>query len=407
MTKHTIDRLGHQGDGLAEGPIYVPRTLPGEDVTGVIEGDVLQDVRIIASSPHRVAPPCPHFAKCGGCQLQHASDDFLADWKQEVVRTALAAHGLEAPFLPIAVSPARSRRRATLAARRTKKGATVGFHGKASDTIVEIPACELLHPDLLGAIPAAEAMARVGASRKNNLSIAITVTRNGLDLAVNKGKPPDGQMRLDLARLAQEHYLARLTWNGEAIATRLPPEQTFDGITVIPPPGAFLQATAEGETALRGDVADIVSQAGRIVDLFAGCGTFALPLARKASVHAVESAPEMLAALDQAWRHAKGLKSVTSQTRDLFRRPLSVKELGTYDAAVIDPPRAGAAAQMEALGHSGVPVIAHVSCNPVTFARDARTLVRHGYRVTRVRVVDQFRWSPHVELVSEFRRDRT
>ncbi len=405
MQKVTIDRLGHQGDGIAEGPIYAPRTLPGEVVSGALDGNTLRDVRIHAPSPARVTPPCRHFSTCGGCQLQHASDDFVADWKEQVVRTALAAQGIEAPFRPMAISPPNSRRRATLAARRTKKGAMAGFHRRGSDQIVEIPDCQLLHPDLMAALPVAEDAARCGASRKHALAVSATTSRNGLDIAVSDGKELDGPLRQELAQLAQRHDLARIAWNGETIATRLAPEQDFDGVTVVPPPGAFLQATAEGEAALRADVTAALATARRVVDLFAGCGTFALPLARGARVDAAEGAPGMVAALDHAWRHATGLKSLTAGTRDLFRRPLMAEELAGYDGAVIDPPRAGASAQVAELVRAGLPVIAYVSCHPASFARDARDLLVAGYHLAGVRVVDQFRWSAHVELVAEFRRD--
>ena len=214
----------------------------------------------------------------------------------------------------------------------------------------------------------------------------------------------DPQMRVELAALAQAHQVARLVWQDEVIVTLNPPVQDFDGIAVVPPPGAFLQATDHGERTLRAAVVRIVGDAGRIVDLFAGSGTFALPLARNAEVHAVEGEAEMLAALDRGWRTGKGLKRVTTETRDLFRRPLEPDELRKFDAAVIDPPRAGAEAQIATLAQSEIKTVAMVSCNPVTFARDARTLVQAGFAMGPVQVVDQFRWSPHVEVVAGFTR---
>src|SRR6056297_1594281 len=297
MEEYRIIRLGHLGDGIAEGPLFAPLTLPGEVIAAQRNGDQLSDVKIVTPSSDRVAPPCRHFKSCGGCQLQHASNAFLADWKVDVVRTALAAQGIEADFAPVHVSPPLSRRRATFAARRTKKGAMAGFHAKGSDVITDIPECQLLHPELLQARPAAEALAMAGASRKHSLDVAVTLSLNGLDIAVSGGKPLDGPLRLELAQLAEVHDLARLAWEDEIIATRLPPEQNFGGVTVIPPPGAFLQATQDGEAALRREVGQITKGAKRIVDLFAGCGTFALPLAREAEIHAVEGDPAMIAAL--------------------------------------------------------------------------------------------------------------
>ncbi|MFO7759884.1 MAG: class I SAM-dependent RNA methyltransferase [Roseovarius sp.] len=402
MTRHIITRLGHHGDGIAEGPVYAPRTLPGEVVTGTEDGQILRDIRIIEPAPERVAPPCRHFRSCGGCQLQHASDAYVARWKAEVVETALAAHDIAAQISAVHTSPPRSRRRATLAARRTKAGAMAGFHARGSDTITEIPDCQLLHPDLMPGLPLAEGLARAGTSRKAPLAVTLTRSRGGLDVAVAGGKPADGPLRATLAGLAQTHDLARLAWGDEVIVTRRIPEQQFGPARVVPPPGAFLQATDHGVAALLEAVETILAGATRVVDLFAGCGTFTLPLARHAPLHAVEGDAAMLAALDQGWRHAQGLKPVTTEARDLFRRPLLAEDLARYDAALLDPPRAGAEAQIAQIASARLPRIAYVSCNPVTFARDARHLIAHGYEMGAVRVVDQFRWSAHVELIAGF-----
>ncbi|MEW2912118.1 class I SAM-dependent RNA methyltransferase [Leisingera sp. JC11] len=405
-TTATISRLGHQGDGVADGPLFVPRTLPGEVVSGIAEGSRLTEIRIETPSEHRVQPPCRHYKACGGCQLQHASDAFVAGWKTDVVRNALAAQGLETEFRPIQTSPPRSRRRATLAVRRTKKAAMAGFHGQASDVITEIPDCQLLEPALMAAIPVAEALALAGASRKTPLAVTITTSDAGLDMLVRNGKPLDGPLRIELAQLADRHRIARLTWDDEPVAMEQPPEQPFGAAHVCPPPGAFLQATREGEGALLAAVQEITSGAKRIVDLFAGCGTFTLPLAQTAEVHAVEGERDMVKALDAGWRKAKGLKKVTTEARDLFRNPLLPEDLNpfgaAFDAAVIDPPRAGAEAQVAQLAKARTPVIAYVSCNPVSFARDAKALVAAGYSLDWVQVVDQFRWSAHTELAARF-----
>lgn len=371
-------------------------------VTGTLDGQTLSDVRILTPSADRVSPPCRHFRSCGGCQLQHASDGFLAAWKQEVVRTALAAHGLSADFLPIHISPPQSRRRATLAVRRTKKGALAGFHARASDTIIDIADCKLLHPDLMRALPAARDLALAGASRKSGLAVTVTRSLGGLDVAVTEGKPADGPLLIALAALAERHDLARLAWEGEVVVIRRDPEQAFGAARVTPPPGAFLQATAEGEAALRAETETILDGARRIVDLFAGCGTFALPLARQAQVHAVEGDGAMTDALARGWRKTPGLRPLTTETRDLFRRPLLPEELTRFDAAVIDPPRAGAEAQIAEIIRARLPRLAYVSCNPATFARDARMLLAQGYAMGPLRVIDQFRWSAHVELVAGF-----
>ncbi|MGP3724940.1 class I SAM-dependent RNA methyltransferase [Cereibacter sphaeroides] len=399
----TIERLGHLGDGIGQG-VFVSGALPGETVEGEVVQDRMAAPRIVTPSPDRVRPPCPHARSCGGCLLQHASDGFVADWKQEVVRSALAGQGIEAPFRPIAVSPPASRRRATLSARRTKGGALVGFHARQSGTIVAIPECKLLHPDLMAAMPALEALVKTGGSRSGELSLTVTRSLGGPDVAVTGGKPLDAGLRAALAQVAEAQALARLTWEGETIALRVPPAQPFGPARVVPPPSAFLQATAEGEAALLSAVRDAIGEARTVTDLFAGAGTFSLPLAAGAEVHAVEGDAAMMAALDRGWRQAPGLKRVTVETRDLFRRPLEPDELRRTEAVVIDPPRAGAEAQARTLARAAVPVVAFVSCNPVTFARDALILMRGGYRLDWVQVVDQFRWSSHVELAARFSR---
>lgn len=405
--KLLIDRLGHLGDGIAkgpEGPIYIPGLLPGEEVEGTIQGDRLLDPRIVTPSPDRKKPPCPHARSCGGCLMQHASDAFVTEWKEGIVKGALAGQGLDAPFRPTHTSPPNSRRRATLAARKTKGGALIGFHARGSDLIIPVPGCHLLHPDLLATLPALESLTRAGGSRSTELALTVTRSLAGPDVAVTGGKELDATLRMDLARIAESHGLSRLTWDGETVALRAAPMQRFGKALVAPPPGAFLQATAEGEAALLSAVADAIAGARRIADLFAGCGTFALPLAEQAEVHALEGDTAMTAALEKAWRATPGLKKVIAETRDLFRRPLEPDEFKGIDAVVIDPPRAGAEAQFATLARSDVPVIAAVSCNPATFARDARMLVQAGWHLDWVQVVDQFRWSAHVELVARLSR---
>ena len=396
----TIDRLGHLGHGIAPGPIYVPGTLPGEVVEGTPDGDRLLDPRIVTPSTSRIKPPCRPARACGGCQLQHASEAFVAQWKQEVVTNALAAQGLTADFLPLVTSPPRSRRRATLSARRTKGGVLLGFHARASDTIAEIPDCQLLHPGILAAFPGLQALVMAGGSRTAELALQVTLTRGGPDVVVTGGKPLDAALRLDLARLVETHAFSRLTWDGETVALRDRPALTMGNATVVPPAGAFLQATQEGEAALLSAVKRALGPQKRVVDLFSGVGTFTLPLAQEMEVHAVEGDAAMTKALDLAARNAPNLHRISTETRDLFRRPLEPDELKPFSAAVIDPPRAGAEAQTTTLAASKIPVIAAVSCNPVTFARDAKALLEAGYRLDWVQVVDQFRWSTHIELVA-------
>lgn len=397
----TIESLTHLGMGRAsDGRALLPRVLPGEEV------DVAQDgtLRIITPSTARVAAPCRHFKSCGGCAMQHASDAFVADWKQDIVAKALSSRGLDPVFRPIVTSPARSRRRAKLSGRRTKKGAMIGFHAKASDTLVQVPECQLLSPALIASFPALEALTVLACSRKGEIDLTVTEAPLGADVLVGTEKELTPQLRVELAGLANQYGLSRLAWNDETVVMINPPAQDFGGTTVVPPPGAFLQATKHGEQTLLQAVLEITGKASRIVDLFAGSGTFTLPMAKQAEVHAVEGEKAMLDALDRGWREGHQLRRVTTEARDLFRRPLEADELRHFDAAVIDPPRAGAEAQIETLTQSDVKTIAMVSCNPVTFARDAQTLVDAGYALPWVQVVDQFRWSPHTEVVAAFTR---
>lgn len=399
MEQYKIDRLGHQGDGIAEGPVYVPGALPGEIVQGTLDGSVLRDAKIIEPSSDRVRPPCSHAKSCGGCQLQHASDDFVAKWKMEVVERALAAHGITTQMRPILTSPAQSRRRAAFSAKRTKKAAIAGFHKKQSDIVIAIPNCQLVHPDVMAALPLVEELAVVGGSRKGEISVLVTLTDNGLDLSVSGGKPIDDALRITLSDLTRKYNIARISWDDEIALQREKPILRMGNAPVSPPPGAFLQATKDGEAALVAAVKEIVGSAKRVADLFAGCGTFALPLAEKAEVLAVEGDKAMTHALEEGWRQGKNLKKLTPIARDLFRNPLLPDELAKMDALVIDPPRAGAEAQVAQIAKSNVPVIAHVSCNPTTFARDCGTLIAAGYQLDWVQTVDQFRWSTHVEVV--------
>ena len=394
-----IQSLTHTGLGRAEDGTMVPCTLPLEEVEVTDDG-----VRIVSPSAARVSPPCRHYKSCGGCAMQHASDAFVAAWKASTVERALSAQGIEATIAGSITSPIKSRRRAKLAGRRTKKGTLVGFHARASDTLVEVPDCQLLAPELIATLPALNALTALAASRKAEVAMTVSLSVDGPDVHIQTEKELTTDLRVDLAQWANQYGIARLVWVDEPVVTIHPPRQDFGGSLVVPPPGAFLQATKHGETALQDAVSAIVGDADKVADLFAGSGTFTLPLARKASVHAVEGVREMMDALDRGWRSTGGLHRVSVETRDLFRRPLLPDELNEFDAIVIDPPRAGAEAQVAEIAESKVATVAMVSCNPVTFARDARTLIDAGFALGPVTVVDQFRWSHHTEVVAAFTR---
>lgn len=397
-----IERLGHRGEGVAEGPTFVAGALPGEVIEGEVEDGRIRKPRILTPSSDRVAAPCPHYRRCGGCVLQHASDTFVAGWKIDRVISALAAQGVEAKVRTLHTSPPRSRRRAVFSARRTKSAAEVGFHARASDQIVPVPECLVVTPAIRAALPTLEQITRHVGSRKGEVKITVTEVDAGLDLLIDEGKPLSPQELQEVGALARRVGARRVTAGDEALEFE-PVRVSFDGIGVPLPPGAFLQATIEGEAALRAGVVEALRDAkGPVADLFAGCGTFALPLSRSREVYAVEGSTSLTAALDAGWRHSSGLRQVTTEARDLFRRPLLPDELSGFGGVVLDPPRAGAQAQVEQVADARVPRVAMVSCNPITFARDAARLLSSDYVLNWIDVVDQFRWSAHVELVAAF-----
>ena len=406
MTLWTVERLGRKGDGVAisgDARALAPLVLPGEVIEGEAEDGRIAAPRIVSPSPERVKAPCPHYRACGGCALMHATDAFTAGWKVQVVMAALAAQGVEAPDPTLHISPLRSRRRAVLSGRRTKKGALLGFHARGSDVIADLSTCLVLRPEIVAALPLLRRIVTLGASRSAELSLAVIHGPAGLDVAVRGGKPLEPQLFAGLAALAAEGDLARLDWDGETI-TRRPPLLPMGRAQIVPPPGAFLQATAEGEAALLGAVRRGTEGARRIADLFAGAGTFTLPLAERAAVHAVEGLDAPLHALDSAWRRTTGLQQVTTEVRDLANRPLIAAELTDFDAIVIDPPRSGAARQMAEIAAARVRRVVSVACDPVTFSRDARILADAGFRIETLDVVDQFRFSPHVEIAAALTR---
>jgi 23S rRNA (uracil1939-C5)-methyltransferase len=405
-----IERLGHRGDGIAggpEGPLYVPYVLPGETVeVEPVPGhpDRRHMVRIEVASPSRIAPICPHFGVCGGCALQHWDASRYRAWKRELVVSALAQAGLDAPVDDLVDAHGAGRRRAVFHARRgTHDVLEVGFAAYRAHHVVPIDRCPVLAPELAGAIEAAWAIAELLRPARKPLDIQVTASNAGLDIDARGSGPLSPALVSRLAGLAAAHRLARLTRHGELIAQRAAPTLQMGRAQVVLPPGAFLQATAAGEAALARLVAAHVGDSGVVADLFAGIGPFALRLAERARVSAVDADEAAIAALRQA-AAAPGLKPIETQVRDLFRRPLAAAELARFDAVVFDPPRQGAEGQARTLADSTVPVVVAVSCNPATFARDVRLLVDGGYRLAVVTPIDQFRYSAHVEIVARLVR---
>ncbi|MFD2183459.1 class I SAM-dependent RNA methyltransferase [Rhodoplanes azumiensis] len=412
MTEHlTIASLGRRGDGVVDGPefpIYVPYALPGETVAAEpVPGhpDRRRLVRVEVASPDRIAPICPHFGVCGGCATQHLAEAPYRTWKRACLVEALRAAGIEAPVGALIDAHGEGRRRVTLHARRgTRDILQVGFAAQRAHEIVPIDRCPVTAPSLKGFVEVAWAIAEALGPLKKPLDIQVTATDDGLDVDVRGSGPLNAGRTGALAAVSETHRLARLTRHGEMVAQRVAPTLKIGRAVVALPPGPFLQATAAGEAALARLVEAQVGDAKRVVDLFAGLGPFALRLAERAKVRAVEIDAAAVQALSRAAQNTSGLKPVTAEARDLFRRPLVAQELMKVDAVVFDPPRQGAEAQARALAASRVPVVVAVSCNAATFARDAAILIAGGYRLTDVTPVDQFRYSYHVEIVATFVR---
>ena len=402
-----IDRLGARGDGLAMlagASVHVPYALPGETVRIEHDGPRGRLVEVEIPGPERTEPFCPYFARCGGCAAQHMGVELYRGWKRGLVANALGRVGIGAESEPLVDAHGAGRRRVTFHARFAGRAASVGYMAARSHDLVEIAFCPIAEPALRESPAVARAIADLLAGSNKPLDIGVTASEVGFDIDIRGHGPLRDADRRRLIRLAGELDLARLSLHGEVVVERRPPLVTFGTSHVVPPPGAFLQATRAGEQCLADLVIEACGTARRVADLFAGCGPFALRLAAKREVHAVEHDARSLAALDRAARETSGLRRVTTEARDLFRRPLLAPDLARFDAIVLDPPRAGAEAQMKQLARASVPIVASVSCDPATFARDGAILLAGGYALERVVLVDQFKYTPHVEMVGVFRR---
>ncbi len=412
----TIAEVGARGDGVAQAEglrIFVPLTVPGDrarvriaDPAGKGDGVRAELLELLAPGPGRGEPACRHFGRCGGCTLQHMGDDAYAAWNVALVQGMLARVGLgDTPLEALSRTPPGARRRARFAALKRGKRVWFGFNERQSHRLSDLEECPVLTPRLLALVEPLRTLLTDLLPDGGDCDIVTTDLEGGIDLLLVGPRSLDLAARERLVAFEPE-AVARIAWQAddrgtpEPVANRRPAAIRFADVPILPPPGAFLQASAEGEAALVDAVRRAVGEASRLADLFAGLGTFSIPLSQQAAVHAVEGDAAAVAVLGKAVQGRR----LTVERRDLFERPLTAKELGRFDAVVFDPPRAGAAAQAAALAASKVPLAVGVSCNPSTFARDARTLVDGGYRLVRVHPVDQFLWSAHVELVGVFER---
>jgi 23S rRNA (uracil1939-C5)-methyltransferase len=414
-----IEQLGARGDGIAQWRdhrVFVPLTLPGDRLEVRLgmprPGGFAAEPLVWHNRAPRAAQHCPHFGVCGGCQLQHLEPTADAAWRCAQVALALARRGLDGCTIePPPPMPPSSRRRARLAFEHRGGRIVLGFRGRAGHQVVDVEACALLLPEIMALLPPLRAaLARLPLAARAG-ELLVTASESGLDLLLQTPVEPGLADREGIAALAERQDLARVTWQRaphdlpEPIVQRRPVLLRIDGIAVELPPGAFLQASAPAEAQLRDAIDAAIGDAASLADLFAGCGTFGLPLAAAGRrVHAVEAQADMLAALTGAARAAGFGDRVTAETRDLDRSPLAGPELDRCSAVILDPPRTGARAQAKMLAASSVPRIAMASCNPASFSRDARILVDGGYQLVCVRVIDAFLWSAQIELVGGFVR---
>lgn len=408
-----ISRLGQRGDGIADtpdGPVFIAGALPDETVAVMRhasrkDADRAELVEVLTSSAQRATPFCPLVGRCGGCATQHMGAALYATWKRGLVVDALARTGLTPIIHPMIDGHGAGRRRVTFHARREQSGWILGFMAARSHDIIEVETCPVLESALSSAPQVARKLAeRLGGSKP--LDIQVTTSQNGLDVDMRGHGPLNDKGRQQgMILIANELDLARLSLHGETLVERHPPLIAMGRANVAPPPGGFLQATQSGEGQLAARLVALVpKKAKRIADLFSGCGPFAIRLAELATVHAVDSEKPAMFSLTRAVNFAQGLKGISTEARDLFRRPLLESELNGFDMVVLDPPRAGAEAQVMRIAASHVPLVAYVSCNAASFARDAAILVAGGYVLDDVTPVDQFRYSAHVELVGVFRK---
>ncbi|PHQ71125.1 MAG: 23S rRNA (uracil(1939)-C(5))-methyltransferase RlmD [Sneathiella sp.] len=414
----TIDHIGSSGDGVAfvdEKPVFVAYTAPGDVITAQLgeargTGHMANLENILEAGTDRIAPACRHFGTCGGCSLQHLSPEFTATWKRQRIIDCLSKVGItDIDVEPTVTTALRSRRRVEFIASRRKKGAMIGYHLRRSHQIFDVGDCPVLHADLLALVKPLRAMLVTLLPRNSQARITATRTDNGPDILITANIELDLAVREILAAFVADNTLSRVSIAqkpgavAEVIAAARNAEVMLGDVPVVIAPGGFLQATEAGEQALVRRAVSALSSSKNIVDLFAGCGSFSFPLAKTAKVHAVEGDEELAHALQNSAN--KNILPISTDVRDLFQRPLFPDELKSFDGLLFDPPRAGAQAQAEEIAKSNIETVVAVSCNPVSFSRDVAILVKAGYQLQSLLPVDQFLWSPHVEMIAVLTRE--
>lgn len=439
-----IDRVGAEGDGIATAAdgatLYVPYALPGEVVRVERlrrqgEGWLARSVALDHASDARLAPPCIHFGECGGCTLQHWRDADYRAWKSGLLAAALQRAGFHEPRIePLQTTPPQARRRMDFAVPRTPHGVAIGLNQTKTSSaartntiraaarpsehrpnphVLNLTECHVLHPALFSVLGPLRLVLRNVQAIRREASIIGNLLDDGIDLLLRTDATPTLADRNSLIAFARTSRVLRISWatmrgDPEPIAVLQPPRVQFSGVAVEPPPGAFLQASREGETAIvqavTTAIANELPQRARIAELYAGCGTLTFALAHHARVAAWEGDAFAVRALQQAANRSGLAGRVAAVQRDLARQPLTAAELAGVAAVVLDPPYAGAAAQMQSIAAAKPPRIIYVSCNPAVLARDARVLRDAGYKLLSATPIDQFLWSPRLESVSIFAR---
>lgn len=396
--KFVIEKLGQRGDGLAHVDgrlVVVPKTLPGETIDQTDGG-----VQIIAASPDRIEPFCPYFDRCGGCKFQHLAEAPYAAWKRQQVVEALSGQGIGFDVAPLIDAHGQGRRRASFHVRRTNEVWQAGFMAEKTHELVAVDHCPILVPRLARAPELAAGFGPL----LGNCDVVLTAMDNGIDVYVKADKQAFDQHFAQFRRMMETFGVIRVSVNAEVVSQSQSPVLMMGVAKLAPPPGSFLQATTLGEETLARLVLGHLGKSRNVLDLFCGIGPFALRIAERAKVQAIDSDKKAVATLAETVRNTKGLKPIQTETRDLFKMPLTFIELADYDCVVFDPPRAGAEAQSRQLAKSKVRNVIAVACDAQSFARDAKILIDGGYRLTTVTPVDQFKYSTHVEIVAHFTR---
>lgn len=404
----TIDHVGVRGDGIAQSdqrPIYVPFTLKGERVSAEVSKSRGTLLEVLDKSPSRIISICQHFGECGGCTSQHMSPDTYSAWKLSIAQDALQKVGIDTPIKMISDCEAGERRRVTLTAKKTNEGTELGYHQAATNQLVAISECPVASDKITDHLAHLNDIARIITLHSKPTQLTVTTLDNGLDVAVSgEFQIGENEIQAVIKKVVAGKIIKRLAFNDQVLVETEVLTSSFGDITVYPPSGSFLQASKRAELQIADMVCKHLKSSKKVADLFSGCGTFTFPLAKKSQVHAVEMSGAALNTIDNAFRIQQGLKQVTTERRDLVRRPLMRDELKYIQGVVFDPPRAGAEAQAKQLGRSVVKKVAAVSCNPTSLARDLTILTDGGFKIKSITAIDQFLYSPHVEVVALLER---